>query len=231
MISGRLLRELQEVDLQLDDLARELARLEAALHEPEELQTLQTQIRHLEEERSRLQRQQRDLELDMQGVVETRTNLERRLYGGYITNPREVEAAEQKAEELRRRESTLEDRILELMVTLEDLEGTLQELHSRLDGARARWEEQRAQLLAQQAHLKEERQRLHAQRSRLVGQLPPDLLLLYERLRQRKGGVAVARLEQRVCQVCGVEVAVSVERQVRYGEEVVLCPTCGRILV
>ena len=230
-MSTRLLWNLQKLDNQLDALNRELSRIEAALREPSILFELRRQIREKEDESTRLVRQQRDLELEMQGLVEQRTNLERRLYGGYISNPREVEAAQQKAEELRHRESTLEDTILQIMMTLETLDQEIRELRDLLRHQEAEWSERERTLLAQRGETEKERAQILSQRSHLLSHLSPQVLTVYERLRATKNGIAVARLQNRVCQACGVEVPVSVEREVKYSQDLVRCPTCGRILV
>ncbi len=228
---SRLLWELQDIDLRLDALAEELERVLQSLHEPPELSALEQEIRRLQEELRILERKTRDAELELQSLVETRQNLEHRLYGGYISNPREVEAAEHKIQELQRRSDALEEHVLDLLANGEELQARLNEFGQRLQTLRARWEEESKVLSARQKEIQAQRKALNERRSRLVQQLPGDVLLTYERLRTRKHGIAVARLEQRICQVCGVEVPISVERQVRYGQGLVFCPTCGRILV
>ncbi len=229
MITQRLWN-LQEIDTRIDALAQELLRLEQALQEPELLTNLRKHIRQLEEEQARLAREQRELELEMQSLTEQRTGLERRLYGGYITNPREVEAAQHKAEELRHREQGVEDHILDIMMTLETLQADLGSLKTQLTEATKEWSQTERDLLKRRTTLQEEHTELKAQREHLVTTIPAGILAVYERLRRTKRGIAVARLEQRMCQACGIEVPINVERQAHYSEDLVFCPTCGRIL-
>ncbi len=228
---NRLLWELQDIDLQLAALAEEQERILQSLQEPEELLVLEREAYQLEEEYRALEGRIRDAELELQSLEEARRGLERRLYGGYITNPREVEAAEHKIQELHRRTEALEEQVLDMMAKSEDLQARLQMLRERLKALRARWREESAALRARQQEVQNRQKELNARRSRLVQQLPGDVLLTYERLRLRKRGIAVARLEQGICEVCGVEVPINVARKVRYGQELIFCPTCGRILV
>ncbi len=230
MAIGTLLR-LQEVDLELERVARELAELAEALRDPPILAELAQNIAAVEGEIHRLEVRQRDLELEVEGLSERIQDLEGRLYGGMITNVKEIEAGQQKAEEMRRRRSHLEDELLEIMVTLENLREDDENLRRRLEEEKARWAETRARLLEKQASLQQEQASLEVRRKRLAASVGDAVLHAYEQLRVTKGGIAVSRLENRVCSACGVEVPRSVERAVRYEETLTYCPTCGRILV
>lgn len=229
-MSIRMLWDLQEVDLALDRIAHELAEIEERLQDPPILQELARQLAVIEAERHRIEVRQADLELEIAGLSDHIEELEKRLYGGYISNPREIEAAQQKAEEMRRRRSHLEDELLDLMESQESLEADYQALVTRLQEEEARWKDTRASLLEKQRHLSAEHAHLEERRIRLMARIAPDVVIIYEQLRRSKGGMAVSRLRNRVCEACGVEVPRSVERQVKYEEGVVYCPTCGRIL-
>ncbi len=225
------LLRLQEVDLALEKVARELDELAEALRDPPILAELAQNIKHVESEIHRLEVRQRDLELEVEGLTERIQDLEGRLYGGLITNVKEIEAGQQKAEEMRRRRSHLEDELLEIMVTLENLREDDKSLRRRLQEEQARWQDTRARLLEKQASLKDEQASLEVRRKRLAASVGDIVLRTYESLRAAKGGIAVSRLENRVCSACGVEVPRSIERAVRYEEALTYCPTCGRILV
>jgi len=72
-----------------------------------------------------------------------------------------------------------------------------------------------------------------AARGPVVADLPADLLALYEKLREQKGGVGAAELRQRRCGGCqltldNAEIAAIKARAV---DEVVRCEECSRILV
>ncbi len=229
-MSIRVLWDLQEVDLALDHIAQELADIESHLHTPAILQELAHQIATLEAELHHITVRQADLELEIAGLSEHIEDLEKRLYGGYISNPREIEAAQQKAAEMRRRRSHLEDELLDLMEMQERLDANHRDLTARLQEEEARWDVVQSGLLEKQAHLRAEHDHLVKRRAKLIARIPPDIVTVYERLRRVKGGMAVSRLKNRVCEACGVEVPRSVERQVKYEEGIVYCPTCGRIL-
>ncbi len=227
----RILWDLQEVDLALDRVAQDLHEVQEALQEPAVLRELREAIAAAEAEEQRLSVRQRDLELEIEALSERLRDLQERLYGGQITDFKEIRASQEKEAEMTRRRSTLEDELLEILVRLEEVRGQVRSLRERLAAEETTWASERERLLERQRALQEEQRALLRRRERLVASVEGELLRVYERLRHQKHGLAVAHLENRVCQTCGVEVPVSVDRQVRVGDTLVFCPTCGRILV
>ena len=223
--------DLQEIDLALDRIAQDLAKVEAALQEPAVLRELREALAATETNLQRLSVRQKDLELALESLNERLQDLQHRLYGGYITDLKEITASQEKETEMLRRRSALEDELLEVMESLDATREETRALQERLAEEETRWNQERAKLLQQREQLLAERKTLHRRRERLVTRLSRDLLLTYEQLRQQKYGMAVARLDRQVCLACGVEVPVSVARQVRLEENLIFCPTCGRILV
>ncbi len=227
----RALWELQEIDIALDRIAQDLADVDAALGEPSVLQELRKALDAVEATVQRLSVQQKDLELTLEGLNERLQDLQQRLYGGMITDPKEIAASQQKEAEMLRQRSTLEDELLEVMESLEASRAEVRTLQERLAQEEARWRRERDELLQRRDKLLADQRALHRQREWLVARLPGEILVTYQRLRQQKYGMAVARLDGQVCLACGVEVPVSVARQARMADQLIFCPTCGRILV
>lgn len=72
-----------------------------------------------------------------------------------------------------------------------------------------------------------------AQRGPAVEGLPADLLGLYDKLRDSKGGVGAALLQHRRCGGCqlGIDAAELATIKAAPADEVVRCEECSRILV
>ena len=67
----------------------------------------------------------------------------------------------------------------------------------------------------------------------LAGAVPADLLKLYDKLRSQQGGVGAARLYQKRCEGCRLELNITELNEVRAAPAgtVVRCENCRRILV
>ncbi|MGH9106707.1 MAG: zinc ribbon domain-containing protein [Acidimicrobiales bacterium] len=156
-----------------------------------------------------------------------------RLYGGSVTASRELQAMASDVEGLRKRASDLEDKVLALMDEREPLgsavaglDKTLAELSEGESEVAVRLERAEGEVGAVLAELE-------AHRPAAAGAVAASLLAVYERLRSRLGGVAVARLVGSRCDGCHLSLpAVELDR-IRHQPPGALehCEQCGRILV
>lgn len=114
---------------------------------------------------------------------------------------------------------TLQARVVEFTARVEDRERTAAEAVERRDKATA--------------EIDAEADTVRADRERLAASVPADLLKLYDRLREQQGGVGAARLFQRRCEGCRLELNITEVNEVRAApaDTVVRCENCGRILV
>lgn len=185
------------------------------------------------EQLARLEQQQRWHEHEIATVDSRRKGEEGRMYSGLITSERELEALRHELSSLRGKKNDLEDALLEIMEQREELEAKV-----------ARLEEQHGQLTAAVAELTAARDEAASdidmehlerteERAKVVAELPDDVRALYDELRPRKDGVAVAELRGRTCSGCRLELTgleyEDVLNAVRTG--LARCEQCGRILV
>jgi predicted nucleic acid-binding Zn-ribbon protein len=176
--------------------------------------------------------EQRRLENEVEAVRARASRDEARLLAGGLP-AKELEGLQHELTTLARRQSTLEDELLEVMEQREHADVTLAELNSQrvlLDGELAELSAARDAAFAEIDAAAAER---GAQRAAIAAELPDDLLAIYERAREHGGGVGAAVLRQRRCEGCRIELSGSELAAVRGAEPdaVVRCENCRRILV
>ncbi len=178
-------------------------------------------------------RRQSRLEDDLASVEARIVEVDRRLYSGVVTIPRELQAMQADRDLLQQRRGTLEDEVLEAMGEREPLDEAVAALEAerfRLDteGSRLRAAVAEAQVAIDAELSGEETKRA----SSAVG-LPTDIVNLYEGLRTRHGGVGAAPLVGGRCNGCYLALpATEVDRIKREPPDaLVTCDQCGRILV
>jgi len=152
---------------------------------------------------------------------------------GLISNPKDLERMGHELESLERRISSLEDDELEVMEKVEEAQTELrgyEELVAETDEKLAALTASRDEKLAA---IDADLQQVQADRGPAAEGLPDDLVALYQRLREQKGGVGAAALRARECGGCRLSLD-SVELSRIKGlpeDEVVRCEECNRILV
>jgi uncharacterized protein len=231
----RRLLELQAIDTTLAQLAHR----RRTLPEHAELDRLAKEIAALDDVRIRAQVAVEDLDRDIarleKDTDQVRTRKQRdqgRLDAG--TGPaKELEALQHELASLARRQSDLEDAELELMEQRETAEAALTEAANRLAAARTRHDEVAAARDEALRQIAQEEEFRNAGRRPLVGDLPPDLIALYDRIREGSGGVGAALLRAGRCEGCRLELSGQERAAVRAAapDEVVRCEECRRILV
>lgn len=177
--------------------------------------------------------EQQKVDTDVEAVKARRVRDRDRMDQGLITNPKDLERMQHELASLERRIASLEDDELEVMERLEEAQAEL----AKLEGMVAEAEEQLSAVTAARdekvSGLDEQLATLAAGRGPAASDLPADLLALYDRLRDQKGGVAAAELRARQCGGCRLGLDASELSRIKGlpDDEVVRCEECQRILV
>ena len=179
-----------------------------------------------------LDREQTRLEADVE-TVRQREDRDQKLIDSGSVGAKEITGLQHELETLRRRQSDLEDQVLELMERREVAEAALTAAREGREGAAAELE--RATQLRDDAlaDIADGTARHEAARAEAAAKLSPPLLSLYDRIRTQTGTTGAALLKARQCQGCRIELNGRDLAAVRNANpaEVVRCDNCGRILV
>ncbi|SDJ12517.1 hypothetical protein SAMN05444157_1869 [Frankineae bacterium MT45] len=229
------LLDLQAVDTALAQLAHkrktlpELAALEdadrrlAAVNE--ELVEVQTQLGDVIAEQTRI-------EGEVDGVRERAARDEQRMTSGGLP-AKDLEGLQHEITSLARRQATLEDTVIEVMEQREALEAQENE-RLTLQGT---IQTERDDLIVARDLVFTEIDAANVERSQqrdaIAGEIPDDLLALYEKVRAPNGGMGAAMLRQRRCEGCRMELASSEISALRSAaaDSVLRCDNCRIILV
>jgi uncharacterized protein len=229
------LLDLQAADTELAQLThrrRNLPELAAIAASERQVTQLRDETLELQTQLDDIADDQRRLEKEVETVLTRAKRDDQRLTAGGIP-AKELEGLQHEITTLARRQSSLEDDLLDVMERRENLDTALASLARRqqvlateradLDGTRD----------AAFADIDAAATRRGAERSEIAGELPADLVTLYDKIRATSGGVGAAMLRHRRCEGCHLELAGSELNVVRVAapDAVVRCENCRRILV
>jgi predicted nucleic acid-binding Zn-ribbon protein len=180
-----------------------------------------------------LTREQRKADADVEQVRARQTRDQQRMDQGLITNPKDLERMQGELVSLQRRITSLEDTELEVMEQLETAQAELDRLVGRLEQMDRRAAELGTTRDEKAGRLDAELAQVAAQRKTLADGLATELITLYDKLRQQKGGVGAAALRARRCGGCSLELTASDLSSIAKAptDEVLRCEECNRILV
>lgn len=229
-----------EALLRLQDVETTIRRLERRLEELPEQAALDAATATAGELRSEHDAARVDLELlDAEirraegeiSLLQQRRDAERsRMYGGEITQPKELQALRAEIDSVERRIGGAEETTLELMERREEIAATLAELGGRLEELVAEQErltsardDAAKEILA---GLAEARVAADAERA----SVPDDLAGRYEASKRRHGGIGIGRLDAGICTACHFELTPLERSDARDDAPLTSCPQCQRLL-
>ncbi len=221
---------LQEIDLKLAEAEARREALLSKLADRSELIAAAGRLERLEKRNTELSARSRAFERLVAEVDQTLERLDERLYGGGVTSPQQLAAAQEERAFTSARKKEAEDQLLETMIDLDELEPVLveaRETSSTLEedrpGLESSWRKEQREAAATI-------ESLLAEREDLLPSMPGTLLPLYESLRKSKNGQAMALVERGTCQGCRLSLTTQETQRARSGQQIVQCSSCGRIL-
>ena len=205
----------------------------AAVEAADEAQrTLSGDVVRAETEVRDLDREQKRLEADVDTVRQREDRDQSRIDSGSAT-PKEITGLQHELESLKRRQSDLEDQVLELMERREVADAALAAAQQGLAEAAAELE--RATQLRDDAlaDIADQTKVHQAKRDEVAASVPPPLLALYDRIAKQTGSTGAAHLHARRCEGCRIELYGNELSAFRNADPhtVLRCENCGRILV
>jgi hypothetical protein len=226
------LLDIQDLDLQIDRLLDrrqslpELARYKAT-HE---------KIAAVQGERNRAAADLKELELRLDksdGELELLelklSEHETRLFAGGMS-ARETEHMRLEVESLRGQKGTMEERVLEMLETIDPAREAVAAADAELAALTAEKATLESSIKREWKTIDAELARKEERKDAAVAPIPDDLMELYDKLRETKDGVAVGRFENGVCGGCHVSLS-SAEQAQALDAEIPRCVHCRRILV
>jgi len=224
------LYRLQLIDHQLDQVRDHIQAIQKKLQDDVTLRQLSEQVLSAESRSKAAELAVRQAEAVVKEQKIKIEQAESSLYGGKVHNPKELQDLQNDTAFLKRRQTELEDQLLEAMVSVEEAEKSATSLQAGLQEALAAQAQQNLGLEMEQKTLEKELLKLSTERSALASVLSADSLQLYDRLRQQHHGVAVVTISDNACDACGSRLTPAQAQVVRSASQIAFCPSCGRIL-
>jgi predicted nucleic acid-binding Zn-ribbon protein len=221
---------LQLIDSHLEAVNNRLKIIAELLDDDSSLKAAEQKALVVDEE---LKQKQKELRLLENQVRDQHIKIEQNasaLYGGRVQNPKELQDLQNESASLKRYVTVLEDRQLEAMIVVEEAEEAMHIAASQVEIAHGQLIEQHAGLKSEQTQLLQDQQRLEVEHQATNAVFTSDELALYEKLRKTRRGLAVVRIADRNCSACGSTLTPAVLQEASTSANLVLCPTCGRIL-
>ncbi len=221
--------QIQSLDQKIGELEQEVAALPKHITRIEK--ALDSHLRRLEADRAALTANQKDrksLEDDIKvhdqkisklkdQMIQAKTNEQYRAFQN------EIDFA---AKEIRK----CEDRILDLMGQSEPLEANVKKAEAALKEEQKQVEAEKQRARERTNEDQKQLQQLQGQRATIVAGMKKQVYATYERLKKHRRGVAIAEVQEGRCGACQIALRPQFFQDLRRGDDIMFCESCGRIL-
>ncbi len=230
MTIAKSLLSLQDTDQTLALRRREYREIEAELSSEGGLPELRENCEKVKMRELEAKVETARLESDLAMLKNQVAELESRLYGGAITNVRELTAIETEHSAARRNLAQVEEAIAPAEVAAEHTRQTFEELTKELSEREKLWETRQMELRREKARRGTAFNQMLEVRNAEASQIPEADLARYTRLFRSNRGIAVVRVDRGVCQGCAVRLPVGELTRLRAADGPIPC-SCGRALI
>ncbi len=221
---------LQSLDLEIDEKTKRTRQVDIALANDPKAAAARVALEQAQSKLAEARTALRNQEMEARGLDSKVKEIEERLYGGRISNPKELDGLEKDVQMHKRRRNEMDDTLLAMMETIEAATRQAARATTALENLEATRALEVAQLEREHGSINRRMEELNREREQARALLDAATLRQYDQLRRTKGGRAVAQARNDSCGVCGVTVPTGLLNRVHGGDEIVLCTSCGRML-
>jgi len=210
-----LLKTQAETPLRLQRLDQEFSRLES------EYLLKKNEYQHIQKLHRSVEREISELEYRL-ARSENRKNK--------VKSNREYQAVLKEIEDLQREISDKEDEALRFMEELDALEREIATLAKEVASKKEQIAREKERLLQEREQVNDRIAELERLQEEIKEKLQPDLLRRWNFLLERCNGIAVAPVENGVCQICHLNLPPQKFIELQKDENIMVCPNCHRFI-
>ena len=224
----KLLR-LQEVSLVIEDLNRQLSSFPSRLQDLEQsLARRRADLAKSGDELASQHKERRKLEGDLQSIEAKISKYQGQLME--VKTNKEYTAMLHEIEGTKSEKDAVDTRILQAMEASDVLEMGIRQKEKVLSEETKSVGASQALLQAEQRDLESRKAKAEEERRGIEAQIPADMVAEFNRVSRSRGGLAVARVVQGLCQGCSVRIQPRVVQLIRRDEGILRCESCKRFL-
>jgi len=224
-----LVIELQSLDQRAAALEKEVAALPKHIAAIEK--TLEAHLRRLEADKAALaanQKERKKIEGDIQMNEQKISKLRDQMLGAKTNE--QYRAFQHEIDYIEKETRKAEDRILELMGESESLDGNVKKADAALKEEKKQVESEKASARERTAADQAQLDQIRLERGEVAVKLPRATLVAYDRIWKKRNGVVVAEATGGRCSACQITLRPQYFQDLRRGDQVMFCESCGRIM-
>ena len=228
------LYKLQLSDGRIAYLEREIEKLKANEElkaREEELNESEEKYKDLVKNFNELEKERKKLDDDLSTRNEKIKKNEQKLSSGVLTSSKEIMNYQEEIISIRKLNESIEDSIIEIMIKIDDINELIRLENEKKEKIKSHVEKLKDDISERVASIEEKLKAYIMKKENTIKLIPDDLFAKYNEVKEKRGGVAVGILKERLCMACNMEMSVAEAKKMDNPEEIYKCPTCKRMII
>lgn len=224
------LYDLLGIDVEIEQFRKSIEAIDDNLADNHLIQQTRSAVEEAQVVLKKQETERKDLELTVESYQDKGKQLEIKLYGGTVRNPRELKDMQTELSLLREQQKQQEEILLLALEAVEETQQNLGGLESTLQEVQVTRRTEEKKLRKEKTHLKKDSAVLEEKRDGLSSMVSSEHMKLYDSLRLARQGRAIVKVERGICQGCRISLPTRVVQKARNLQNPIQCPSCSRIL-
>ena len=228
--------ELLLILLKIQDKDIKIRRLIAELQaKPEEVAAMKERLGHmakdLESSREKLKKQmaqRNSLEVDLEARIGNINKLEAQ--SSLVKTNEEYRAMMKEIESLKKGNTPLEDKILDVMEVIEEEKKLLEGQEDALKTEEQKVAQRERTIQEEVSGIRARLEEIKKEKEAHLGSVKPEFLERYNMIFENKNDFAIVTIEHGACGGCHMAITPQIMNEVKRGHDLILCENCARIL-
>ena len=172
-----------------------------------------------------------DSELLFESTKTKGDKIEKNLYGGSISNPRELEDMQKELDMIRAQQQKCEDSLFKTLQSVEKTKYVVDKLETSIAKIKLSKLEEEKILTQKKKTLEDSSLQLREYRSKLSTSMNSQHLSLYDAINKSPISDPVVKIDRGMCQGCRISLPTGLVQSTKTSKTPIQCPSCSRILV
>lgn len=214
--------EIQHANQQILAMNGEAAALDREAIEREAL--VSTEKKDLDE----LRKSYRELESESKVNAEmiAKSNVKLRA----VKTNKEYQSILKEIEDIQKKNSGIEDRMIEHLDTIESAEALVREKETQLAGFNQSCRERKTRLAADAQRVRQAVESLNQKKAQVSAKADPKVIAILNEVKKKVRGMAVVPVKQAICMGCHLNIPAQLFNELQRYDELRFCPHCHRII-
>lgn len=147
-----------------------------------------------------------------------------------VKTNKEYQSTLKEIEDIRKKNSAIEDRMLEQLEAIEAAEKTIKEKQIELDDFLRECKEKKEALVAKAHHERQAVETLNEKKSHISAKVDSRCIAVLDDVKKKVRGLAVVPVQQSICMGCHMNIPPQLYNELQRFDEIRYCPHCHRII-